>query len=334
MTETSVVAPAPSGPAARRRALRRVAGYGGALAMTPYLLIKVSWVVGGLLGVLSFGPELGRTGWVVLNAVTIAMSAAGIAVALALAGNERRRAQEAALLILSWIGVGFLVPMLPYLVASTLLGGAGPSGGQGGDDAAAAMPGWEAVLIQVSFAGLALGLAVALPLFLLERRSAFLTGRLADTEASSAAAPNRRLALSTLTVLAASVLSLLGLYWAAGGRAGLDHPGARDLNWHLLHANTACWALLGAVAAWMLGRARPASLPRWIPVAIAWAVSGFLVAWNCWKLPLIGYLAIAGTPAGQTWPENPGAAAAQCLLGVLAGSALLATLLHARPSPR
>jgi hypothetical protein len=63
---------------------------------------------------------------------------------------------------------------------------------------------------------------------------------------------------------------------------------------------------------------------------IAWTVSGFLVAWNCWKLPLIAYLAIAGPPAGEPWPENLGAAAAQCLLGVLAGSALLATLLHAR----
>jgi len=93
---------------------------------------------------------------------------------------------------------------------------------------------------------------------------------------------------------------------------------------------TACWALLAAVAAWMLGRARPARLPRWIPVVIAWTVSGFLVAWNCWKLPLMLYLAIAGLPAGEPLPENLGAAAVQCVLGVLGGAALVATLLHAR----
>jgi hypothetical protein len=131
-------------------------------------------------------------------------------------------------------------------------------------------------------------------------------------------------------VIAASAVSLLALFWAAGGSAGLDHPAARDLNWHLLHGNTACWALLGVAAAWMLGRARPMRLPRWIPVVIAWTVSGFLVAWNCWKLPLMLYVAIAEPPAGEPLPENLGAAAVQCVLGVLAGAALLATLLHAR----
>jgi hypothetical protein len=48
------------------------------------LLIKVSWVVGSLLGLLPAGTGFGKVEWVVLNSATIGMAGTGIAVALAL----------------------------------------------------------------------------------------------------------------------------------------------------------------------------------------------------------------------------------------------------------
>ncbi|MFJ8791592.1 hypothetical protein [Streptomyces sp. NPDC102462] len=62
----------------------RAAAYGAAAALVPYLVIKVSWVVGSLLGLLPVGRGFGLGGWLVLNTVTIAMAAAGITLGLAL----------------------------------------------------------------------------------------------------------------------------------------------------------------------------------------------------------------------------------------------------------
>jgi hypothetical protein len=66
----------------------RVAAYGAALALTPYLLIKVLWVVGSLLGLLPVGAGFCKVEWVVLNSATIGMAGIGIAVALALVADQ------------------------------------------------------------------------------------------------------------------------------------------------------------------------------------------------------------------------------------------------------
>lgn len=329
MTKMPMHTPNHQTPNGRRQKVRRMAGFAGAVAMTPYLLIKVFWVIGALVGVLPLGPRIDLTGWVVLNTVTVVMAATGIAVTLVLAGVGGRRIPDAVLLILAWIGVGFLVPMLPYLVASTVLGD--DSGGEASGDAGVSLSGWEGALFQVSFIGLGVGLAVALLVAVLERWPALLAGRLGDGRAGSAVTDGRRAALGTLAVIGASTVAVVGLYWAVGGTLGLAHQDARTMNWRLLTANGACWALFGAVATWMLSRARPGHLQRWIPMTIAWAASGFLVAWNCWKLPFVIYLAVDGSAAAEPWPEHLGLAAAQFVLGALAGAAMLATLLASRP---
>ncbi|MFD3682246.1 hypothetical protein [Streptomyces sp. NPDC058613] len=62
----------------------RRAACGAALALTPYLLIMVLWVVGSLVGVLPAGRGFGVAEWPSLNTVTIGMVAIGITPALAL----------------------------------------------------------------------------------------------------------------------------------------------------------------------------------------------------------------------------------------------------------
>jgi len=123
----------------------RGAAYGAALALTPYLLIKVSWVAGSLVGLLPVGAGFGVAEWVVLNGATIGMAGIGITVALALGRPWGMRIPAVPLVFCAWVGTGFLVPVLPYAVLGALLGEP-----ESGDDAGPSMPGWEAALVQIA----------------------------------------------------------------------------------------------------------------------------------------------------------------------------------------
>jgi hypothetical protein len=290
--------------------------------MTPYLLIKVSWVVGAALGIVSPSSGMSLTAWLTLNIATVGMAAAGITLALALADVKGVHLPDVVVLAFAWIGSGFLVPMLPYIAVSSVLAAGGI--GHHATTASGPAPGWESFLIQLSFAGLGLGLAVALPLYLLERRSAPRTRWLAERVASPAGAGR----LAVVATSAAVVAGTLQCYWAAGGRLGLAHPGARDLDWYLITANSGLWALVGAVAVWLLAHRRTPTRRPWVLTAVMWTTSGFLVTWNCWRLPFVVYLAAVGFPEDHIWPEHLGVEAGVCLVSVVAGAAILLALLR------
>ncbi|WKX70356.1 hypothetical protein [Streptomyces sp. XD-27] len=298
----------------------RCAAYGAALALSPYLLIKVSWVVGSLLGVTPIGEGFNQAGWVLLNTVTIGMAGIGIALALALVRPWGMRIPGWLVAFCAWTGSGFLVSVLPYAVLSTLLDSArGGSGGGGGGDEAA-MPGWEAALVQFSFVGMGLGLAVALPSYLRRRWPDAFTGRLGDDTRASA----------PWAAVVAAVVGLVWLYWAAGGTLGLSRPAERNTNGYVLTGVGAFWALVGSAAFWMLARARPAGLPRRLLLALGWLGSGSLFAWSGWKLPLTLLVALVH-PADVTPPENLAVAAVLHLAAVVAGATMLRTLVGSRP---
>ncbi|MBY8340424.1 hypothetical protein LXH13_16095 [Streptomyces spinosirectus] len=298
----------------------RYAAYGAALALTPYLLIKVSWVIGALLGVLPVGKGFSTAGWVLLNTVTVGMAAIGIALALALVRPWGMRIPGRLVAFCAWIGSGFLVSILPYAVLSTVLDAArdGSGGGGGGDPA---MPGWEAALVQFSFVGMGLGLAVALPAYLRRRWPRAFAGRDAggSTRATEAA------------VAVSAVVGLVWVYWAAGGTLGISHPASQDTDGRLLCGVGAFWALAGAAAVRLLTRPRPAALPRPVLLATAWLGSGSLFAWCGWKLPLTLAVALAHSADGP--PENPAVAAVLYLAAVLAGATMLRTIVGARAQP-
>jgi hypothetical protein len=288
---------------------RTLAGLGGALAMVPYLLIKVSWVAGALLGLLPHDEGFTLGGWVALNVATIAMAATGIALAVALARPWGRRLPAAPLLTMAWVGAGLLVPMLPYLALTTLMDDGATTDGATGPT----MPAWEAALITASFAGLGLGLAVAVPLYLRDRWPAAFRGRLGSLPATTPGVP------ATVAVAASAACGLLTLSWAAGVTLGLGHPETRVAGWYLLMGTTAAWALAGAAALWLLAHRRPARLPVWVPVAVAWTASGMLAAWSAWKLPLLAALAANPGLAADPWPEDLAVAAVQYVVGIVAG---------------
>ncbi|MFE0173114.1 hypothetical protein ACFWZ2_12400 [Streptomyces sp. NPDC059002] len=299
----------------------RLGGYGAALALTPYLLIKVSWVIAAALGIAPIGAGFDVTGWVALNTVTVGMSAIGITVALALVRPWGTRIPGRPLAFCAWVGTGFLVPLLPYAVLGSLLL---PSddGSRAGADDDPAMPGWEGVLVQLGFIGMGLGLALALPAYVRRRWPDVFTGRTGD----GGQGPLRVPPWPTVT---AAVIGAVWLYWAAGGTAGIAHPAQRDLSGRLIMGTLGGWALLAAAATWSLTRGRPARLARRVPLTACWLGSGTLFAWSAWKLPFTLCLALA-RPADPALPENLAIAAVLHVAAVGTGAAMLRELARAQ----
>lgn len=295
----------------------RWAAYGAALALLPYLLIKVLWVVGSLMGALPVGTGFGMAQWVVLNTVTAGMAAIGVALALALVRPWGMRIPGTLVAFCAWVGSGLLVSILPFGVLSTLLDAGGDSQDAGGDDPV--RPAWEGALVQFSFLGMGLGLALAVPTYLRRRWPQAFTGQIGD-------APR---AVPPWAAVVGATVGLVWLYWAAGGTVGIAHPTERTTHGYALGAVSGFWAIAASAAVWIIARAHPPRIPRWLPLVFGWVGSGSLFAWSSWKLPLTLYAALA-EPAGFTPPENPGAAVVLHLGAVAAGAAMLRILLHER----
>ncbi|MFE7168272.1 hypothetical protein [Streptomyces sp. NPDC057616] len=296
----------------------RTAAYGAAASLVPYLVIKVSWVVGSLLGLLPVGRGFSLGGWLVLNTLTIGMAAAGITLGLALVRPWGMRIPGRLVGFVAWVGSGFLVSILPFLLVSALIHSAsGSSGGSGSANGDAAMPGWEAVLLQCSFVGTGIGLAMALPAYLW-RRWPHALRRPQRPRASPG--PLWPAVTGTATGLA-------WLYWAAGGPLGIAHRDERPADWHVLVGVSACWALAACTAVPALIRNRSARLPYPLLLAVAWLGSGSMFAWSGWRLPATIYVAVA-QPSDVSYPENVAVAVTLHVIAVVTGAGIIRALIR------
>ncbi|MFF0226222.1 hypothetical protein [Streptomyces sp. NPDC004629] len=303
----------------------RAAAYGAAAALVPYLVIKVSWVVGSLLGLLPVGRGFSLGGWLVLNTVTIGMAAAGIMLGLALVRPWGMRIPGRLVGFLAWVGAGFLVSILPFVAVSALVNsGTGSSQGSGGSAGDASMPGWEAVLLQCSFVGTGIALAVALPAYLRRRWPHAL--RRPERPRS------RTSARSLWPAVTGAMTGLAWLYWAAGGTLGIAHRDERPAGWHVLAGVSACWALAASAAVLVLVRRRPTRLPYPLLLASAWLGSGSMFAWSGWRLPATLYVALAH-PSDVSYPENVAVAVALHATAVLTGAGIMRTLARGARGP-
>ncbi|MBJ3810580.1 hypothetical protein JGB26_26330 [Streptomyces flavofungini] len=305
----------------------RLAAYGAAFAMTPYALIKISWAVGAMAGLVPIGDGFSPAGWAVLNTVTVGMAGIGIAMALALVRPWGMRIPGPLVVCVAWVGTGFLVPVLPYAVLDSMLGLSGGGEPQHHEDDGPAMPGWEAGLIQFSFVGMGLGLALALPAYLRRRWPEAFAGPVGVHAQSGHSRGGRRHVLGA--VGAGTVVGAVWIYWALGGTAGMAHPTELHANGRLLTGIWGGWALTASAATWAVGRGRPARLPRWIPLTLGWLGTGSLFAWSSWRLLFTSYVAMA-RPADASLPEDLAVAAVVHVAAVPAGAVMLAALLRPR----
>ncbi|MEU6248642.1 hypothetical protein [Glycomyces sp. NPDC047010] len=316
-------APAPSESPPRLVIVRRTAGFTAAASMSLYLAVKAVWVLGTLAGAAPRELEADLSDWIALNTVTIAMAVLGVTLGLALAQPWGMRIPAPLVLLFAWTAAGFLVSLLPYTVLSALLDAAGisaeaPSGPDAGESV---LPAWETALITVGFAGMALGLLVAVPLYMRERWPRAFTGTTGGLR--PAARPPR--ALSVTASVAAGVSAVAWMYWAAGGTAGLN-PAAREL-WNLdvrlLTATSALWAVLGVWSVWALSGPGPARVRLWMPVTVGFVASGSLFAWNAWRVLWVVFPVTSQEPL-----KTPVVAIAEHLVAMAAGLTMIALLLH------
>lgn len=306
--------------------MRRISGYSVAIAVTPYLLIKIAWTFGLFLPT----EQMGETSWRTINAATVALVSVAILLAMAFCRpwGERLPAWLVALPV--WVGTGLLVPIV--FLAPAL----GPAA-MGRDKEAGAADIWayEQILVMVSLVGVGIGLSLGLAGYAKARWPEALGGPIEDGEPLG----HTRQLQTTLAGLAAAGCILLGVpkvYWATGGTLGIDPAllDERDVWWHLLSFSTGASALAGAWGLLVLTTRRGSRrfLP---PLAAAWISSGVLFSQN-----LYSSLSATRTNA-QPAPEYPLAHVltmqAGTVLGVMMGITILLVLhdrrraLHSEP---
>jgi hypothetical protein len=274
--------------------------------MAPYFILKIFWTLDGLRGGGLHEGAWSHLDWAVVNGLTVVMSGLAMLVGLALAQPWGLRLPAWLMLLPAWIGMGFLVPMIPLIPVLALIADTGGTGTE------APMSAGETAAVSVSFAGFALGMAIAAPVYAVRRWPGAFSG---------GAVPRAGLRV-TLARLAAALCVTLGLpelFWALGGTTGLNGAAlaGRDVRWHVLTANSAVWVLGAALVVWALTRRA-----SWVNVLLSWLASGFLFAWGSWK----AVFSFAVTPEFPS-PEQPWVVAVQNHFGALAGLLILVVVL-------
>ncbi|MCI1775847.1 MAG: hypothetical protein LKI04_17655 [Paenibacillus lautus] len=251
--------------------MRRIGGYGAAMSVLPYLLIKIAWTLGFFMPT----EQMGDASWRAINAATVVLAMIGILLALAfsMSWGERLPAWLVALPI--WMGTGLLVPML--LLAPVL----GPAA-MTRDKEAGAADVWvyEQFFVMISLVGVGICLPLALAGYARTRwPEAF--GTFMDYRDLPGNTLKLQQTLAKLVVAGCILLGTIKVFWAVGGTFGIDpaRVDERDVWWHLLTFSTGAWSIAGAWGARVLtsdnGTRR--FLP---PMATVWISSGMLFSYN------------------------------------------------------
>ncbi|CAG7658704.1 hypothetical protein ACFQI7_36175 [Paenibacillus allorhizosphaerae] len=298
--------------ATRIMKLRRICGYGAAIAVTPYLIIKIAWTFGLFLPT----EQMGDASWRAINAATAVIAAIGVLLAMAFCRpwGERLPAWLVALPV--WLGTGLLVPML--LLAPVL----GPAAITRDKEAGAAdFWAYEQIFVMVSLVGVGIFLPLALAGYAKARWPEALGGPTAYAELLGHTR-QLQITLAKLVAVGCILLGVIKVFWAMGGTLGIAPAmiDDRDVWWHLLSLSTGVWALAGAWGLLVLtiGRGSRRFLP---PMVAAWISSGMLFSYNLFS---------AIRPDAQYSPEYPLARSltteAGIVLGVMMGMIILLVL--------
>ncbi|XXM72419.1 hypothetical protein ACQ0QQ_00515 [Lysinibacillus sphaericus] len=292
--------------------MRKIGGYGAALAVMPYLIIKIVWTLGLFIPT----GHMGDPSWRLVNAATAVVAAIGIFLAIALCRPWGERLPAWSVVLPVWIGTGLLVPML---FLAPILGPAAMNQDQA--SGSAAIWSYEQVLIMLSLVGAGICLPIALAGYVKTRWPEALGGPL-HTGKAPENTHYLQITLGRMTAAGCVILGVLKLFWAWGGTLGLvpSMIGDRNLWWHLLTLSTGVWALAGAWGILVL-TSRKGSRRFLPPMAAAWISSGMLFSYNIFaNLSELMY-------KDPSTPEYPIARVMTTEAGIILGTAMFLVIL-------
>ncbi|GAA5119728.1 hypothetical protein [Pseudonocardia adelaidensis] len=279
----------------------RVLGWLAVAGTLPYLTIKFRWLTGGTTGVREPG-FLADPAVVAANAVTFAMDLVVIGLALALTHRWGDRLPAWLVLLPTWVGTGFLVPMVVSVLPGTLF--LLVTDGLGGTW----FEPWLQPVVYGGFAWQGVFLCAAFVAHAVRRWSGVVV---AVAPPVPALVPLLRVLTAGGCVMAAASALLHLLVGLSGGSP--VEPG--------IEAVSAALAIAGAAGAVALVRGRRGS--RWAAVAAAWTGTAAMFSWGLYTVVVrmaaggfTSYAAAAGT-AQVTGLLGGFALAVACLLALV-----------------
>lgn len=265
-----------------------------AVAVTPYLLIKVAWLAGSDFG-MKPGSGLGymdTTRFITGNIITTAMDLLAVVLGLALIQSWGRRVPAWLVFIVAGAATGLLAPILLGLPLGSLLQlaveGVLTSGGEGN------LEGWTFAVIYGGFGLMALALAVLLALYAEDRWGSLL---------AAGVRPPRHLWVTVIAGIGMLFFAAAMFYWGVFGPGATGPLGMDSIAQRTVLVVTGVAAPGGFLAPLLLGgsasRARPAALITWVGCATAalQGPAGLLLAHDGAVRPLGVVVAAVGTSA-------------------------------------
>ncbi|MFK7691407.1 hypothetical protein [Paenibacillus sp. HJGM_3] len=251
--------------------MSRIYGYSAAIAVTPYLLIKMAWTFGLFIPT----EQMGDTSWRAINAATAVIAIIGILLALAFSRPWGTRLPAWLVAFPVWVGTGLLVPML---ILAPVLGPAAMTRDKGAG--AADVWVYEQLFVMVSLVGVGICLPIALAGYAKARWPEAFGGSL-DYRELKGNTWQLQQTLARLVGAGCILLGIIKVFWAAGGTLGIDPArlDERDVWWHLLTLSIGAWSLAGAWGLLVL-TSRNGSRSFLPPMASAWISSGMLFSYN------------------------------------------------------
>ncbi|MEU2391555.1 hypothetical protein [Streptomyces sp. NPDC007369] len=283
-------------PASSATPIQRLLRAAAVIATVPYLALKAAWLAGSHIGIpdgsVLLESELFSA---VANALTMAMDACVIVLALLLTRPWGRRVPGWLLLVLVFTATGLLTPIMTGFPGQLLVRAVGFGAGE--DVKAAREPFLDDWVYFVVYPGFIIqGLALA-GLFVPYARERW--GRCRQ------GVPGTRLPSSTGVVAgaAAAVGAAVGaihLYWAFGGTAWLDAEQVAQYSAEsgVFSAVHGLCALAAGAGALLLARGGAPAVRG--ALALAWIGSSAALAWGLWLL-----LAGLGLQFGESEPAAP-----------------------------
>lgn len=273
-----------------------------ALGTLPYLLLKTFWLTGNPVGVtdpaLVSSPSMHA-----LNATTVVLDLAVVALAFTLASAWGRRLPAVAVLLPAWVATGLLVPIALTGLPAALVAVASGSGD------ALGLATWVRPMVYGGFTWQAVFLLAAFAVYARERWSGSVR-RPGPADGPVAALLRACVGGGVAMVALGSVLSVLG--------------GVLDGGWVALVAGltNAAFPLAGAAGVLALARGRVDGRSRTVAVVAAWCGSAAAFAGSLW----VAVATLGATDVAATGNPASGLGLLCCLLGgfALAVAGLLA----------